>query len=147
MTTYTKEIEVRWTDLDANKHVTHIAYASFATHSRVSWMEHLGFSMQKLLASGIHAVLQKEQTEYFREVFLGEKIKVKVYYSGRSIDNTRWKFKHEIYKADGKLAAISTVYGAWLNNVTRKITVAPEEFLNILETVVSPSDFEIIDKR
>lgn len=144
---FIKEIEVRWSDLDANGHVTHTAYATFATHTRVSWMGQIGFSIEKLLALGLHGVLLKEQVEYYREVFLGEKVTVKIHYAGTSLDHARWKFIHEIYKSNGKLAAVDTVYGAWLDGTSRKMATPPQGFLDALDTVEKTSDFEIIGHK
>lgn len=141
---YTKEIEVRWSDLDANGHVTHTAYASFATHTRTSWMNEIGFPIPKLIELGLLAVLTKEVIDYHREVFLNEKIKVVVYYAGASSDSTRWKFRQEIYKENGKLAAVDTVYGAWINTGTRRIVVPPQDFLTALNQVEKAKEFETI---
>lgn len=141
---FKKEIEVRWNDLDANQHVTHTAYATFATHARVSWMDYIGCSIVKLLDLGFNAILLKEHTEYYREIFLGEKVTVHILFAGASPDNSRWKFIHEIHKSDGKLAAVNTVYGAWLSTVTRKIAVPPKEFLDLIQNVPRTDDFEII---
>lgn len=142
---FTKEIEVRWSDLDANGHVTHTAYANFATHTRTSWMKEIGFPIQKLIKMGLLGVLTRETTEYYREIFLSEKVTIKVYYGGGSIDGSRWKFIHKIYKADGKLSAVNTVYGAWLNTEIRKITIPPQNFLDSLNTVEKTEDFEVIE--
>lgn len=141
---FEKEIEVRWSDLDANKHVTHTSYATFATHARVSWMEAMGCSIERLLVLGFNAVLLKEHTEYYREIFLSEKVAIKVIFAGSSADNAHWKFIHEIYKSDGKLAAINTVYGAWMSSKTRKIAIPPKEFLDLIKNVPRTPDFEII---
>lgn len=142
---FSKEIEVRWSDLDANGHVTHTAYASFATHTRTSWMNEIGFPIQKLIELGLLAVLTKELIDYHREVFLNEKIKVIVYYAGASLDSSRWKFRQEIYKENNKLAAIDIVYGAWIGSASRKIVVPAQDFINALSTIDRYPDFEIIE--
>lgn len=141
---FSKEIEVRWSDLDANGHVTHTAYASFATHTRTSWMNDIGFPIPKLIEAGVIAVLTKEVIEYHREVFLNEKIKVVVYYAGASVDNSRWKFRQEIYKENGKLAAVDTVYGAWISTTTRRVVIPPQDFLAALNQVEKTESFETI---
>lgn len=144
---YSKEIEVRWSDLDANGHVTHTAYANFATHTRVAWLSEIGFPVERILSFGIQGVLLKESLEYYREVFLNEKVTVKVHYAGAALDGARWKFRQEIYKANGKLAVVDTVLGAWISQETRRMTPPPAEFLTALDNIPKTADFEIIGKR
>ena len=139
---FKKTIEVRWSDIDANQHVTHTAYASFSTHTRVAWMESADCSMTKLFGLGFSAVLLKEQTEYFREIFLGEVVTIELYFAGSSKDNSRWKFVHKIYSANKKLSAINTVYGAWIDIKTRRIASPPEYLLERIRDLPRTEDFE-----
>lgn len=140
MVIFKKVIEVRWSDIDANQHVTHTAYATFATHTRMEWMNSVGCSMTKLIDLGFSGVLLKDQTEYIREVFLSEKVSVELFLVGESADRSKWKFLHKIYKENQKLAAIYTAYGAWINISTRKIATPPNELLNVLVGNVTRSD-------
>jgi acyl-CoA thioester hydrolase len=139
-------IEVRWSDIDANHHVTHTAYATFATHARVEWMTSVGCSMARMFELNFGAFILKEETEYFREILLGEKVVVDIAYTGVSNDYAFWKFTHKIYKSNNKLAAKHTVYGAWINNKTRKITPPPKEILDMFVLLQRDADFEIITK-
>ncbi len=144
---YSKIIEVRWSDLDANGHVTHTAYGNFATHTRTSWMAQMGYPIQDLIKMGVLAVATRENIEYHREVFLNEQVKIVVYFAGASQDHTRWKFRHEIYKETGKIAAINTIYGAWIDSMTRKVAQPPQQFINVINTIERYLDFEIISTK
>lgn len=141
---YKKTIEVRWSDIDANMHVTHTSYATFATHTRVEWMKSIGCSMSDLLDLGYSAVLLKEQTEYFREVLLSELVTVELFFAGESEDHSRWKFMHNLYNAKGKLSARHTVYGAWINSHTRKISPPPQILFDNIRTLERVDDFEVL---
>jgi len=141
---FKKTIEVRWSDIDANCHVTHTAYASFGTDTRVEWMNSLGWSVTRLFELGFNGVLLKEETEYHREIVLGEKVVVELLLAGYSIDHARWKFVHNIYKSNHKLAAKHTVYGAWINAATRKIKPPPRALAHQLEKLPKMSGFEIL---
>lgn len=143
---FKQNIEVRWSDIDANQHVTHTAYATFATHARIEWMNSVGCSMSRMFELNFGAVILKEETEYFREVLLGERVTVDLIFAGASADYAYWKFTHKIHKANNKLAAKHTVFGVWINNTTRKITVPPQEVLGILVKLLRESDFEVITK-
>lgn len=142
---FSKKVEVRWSDIDANQHVTHTAYATFATHTRVEWMKSIGCSMSYLFDLGFTGVLLKEQTEYFREIFLGEQVTVEVFFAGESLDHSRWKFTHFIYNEKYKLSAKHTVYGVWIDSKTRKIILPPQKLLDYMVNVVKSDDFEILD--
>lgn len=143
---FKQNIEVRWSDIDANQHVTHTAYATFSTHTRVEWMNSVGCSMTRMFELNFGAVILKEETEYFREVLLGEKLTVDLIFAGSSADYAFWKFTHKIYKQNNKLAARHTVYGVWINNTTRKISIPPQEVLDKLVMLPRESDFEVITK-
>lgn len=139
---FKKIIEVRWSDIDANGHVTHTSYGAFATHARVAWMASVDCNMTKLLELGFAAVLLKEQTEYFREIFLGEEVTIELYFAGSTKNNSRWKFVHKIYSANKKLSAINTVYGAWIDTSIRKIAPPPKYLLDRLKDLPRTNDFE-----
>lgn len=139
---FKKVIEVRWSDIDANHHVTHTAYATFATHTRVEWMASMDCGMQKLLEMGFGAVLLKEQTEYYREILLGEQVTVELYFAGESEDYSLWKFVHKLYNSKGKLSALHTVYGAWIDSNLRKISPPPAYLLDRLQGLEKSDNFE-----
>ena len=141
---FRKELEVRWSDIDANSHVTHTSYAMFATHTRVEWMRSIGYSMSDLIAKGFTGVLLKEETEYYREIFLGEYVTVELIMLGESEDHSKWKFLHNIYNAKHKLAAKHTVYGAWISMENRKISPPPKEFIQLMENLPKSEDFSIL---
>lgn len=144
---FKKTIEVRWSDIDANQHVTHTAYATFATHTRVEWMASIGCTISELLDLKFGAVLLKEQTEYYREIFLGEPVTVELYFAGGSEDHSQWKFVHKLYNSKGKLSALHTVYGVWIDSTTRKISPPPKYLLDRLIGLEKSEDFEIIEPR
>ena len=41
---FTQTVEVRWSDLDANQHMRHSAYADLCTHARLGWLAQSGFA-------------------------------------------------------------------------------------------------------
>jgi len=46
---YLKEFEVRWSDIDANRHLANSAYINFMSHTRMSFLIDQGID-QKVLA-------------------------------------------------------------------------------------------------
>jgi acyl-CoA thioester hydrolase len=42
-----KEFEIRWSDIDANRHLSNSAYISFMSHTRMSFMTEVGLAYLK----------------------------------------------------------------------------------------------------
>ena len=53
----------------------------------------------------------------------------------------RWRFNHQIFNEDGKLAAEIKVYGAWIDLIKRKLTSPPPKFVSIFEDLPKTSNF------
>ncbi len=144
MLEFKKEMEVRWSDIDAHRHLKHTAYSAYAAHTRTSWMDSIGYSMQRMIEDGFGAVLLKEETEYYREVILGDIVTIDVIFLGQSKDAARWQFQNNIYKPSGKIAAKHIVHGAWIDLKIRKIATPKKEFLDKLNELPKSEDFKII---
>ena len=75
---------------------------------------------------------------------MGEDISVNLKIIGLSENGERWKIQNEVFNANGKLSAIITVYGAWLDLVKRKLTTPPVKFQEIFTDAEKTEDFKII---
>ncbi|MFD2447394.1 hypothetical protein ACFSQE_02255 [Vogesella fluminis] len=58
-----------------------------------------------------------------------------------SPDNSRWHIRQEMRKADGTLAAIYDVAGAWLDLRSRKLIAPPPALAAILADLPRSADF------
>jgi acyl-CoA thioester hydrolase len=124
---------VRWAELDPNGHMRHSAYADFAADQRVHWLATQGFDLKRFAELQIGPILFREETKYLKEIHAGEQIRVEGLVTGGTPDGSRWTIEHTIYKADGRVAAIVTVDGAWLDLGRRKLTVPPPELAAALK--------------
>jgi acyl-CoA thioester hydrolase len=129
---HSQSYSVRWAELDPNGHMRHSAYADFAADQRVHWLASLGYDVRKFAELRIGPILFREETKYLKELHGGEQIKVDGRVTGGTPDGARWTIEHTIYKADGRVAAIVTVDGAWLDLDRRKLTVPPAELAQAL---------------
>lgn len=141
MTAFSKTVEVRWSDIDANQHMRHSAYADLCTHTRIEWLQAAGFGADAFRQHGFGPVLFRESTDYRREVGLGERLEINVIIAGASPDYSRWQIRQEIRKADGSLAAVYDVAGAWLDLRQRKLIAPPEALAAILADLPHSADF------
>ncbi len=123
----TKEFEVKWADIDANRHMRHSAYNDYAAHMRVKILEQAGLTMKVFESLKMGPILFREETKFYREVGMEGTIKMTVALSKSRSDASRWSFIHEMYRPDGIKAATIEVDGAWLDIVSRKLYMPSQE--------------------
>lgn len=144
---YQITFHTRWSDFDANKHMRHSAYNDYAAECRVRFFNENGFDLDMFEKEHFGPILFREETNFFREVKLGEDITVELFLSGASAKGERFKFYHKIYREDGILAAEIRIYGAWLDLIKRKLTTPPFEMVYVFNALDKSEDFEDIDLK
>lgn len=137
----------RWADFDPNNHMRHTAYNDYAAESRVRFFSAYGISLREFNKLNIGPVLFREETNFFREIVLGDNLTVEILLKGISELGERFKFLHKIYRGDGVLAAEIEVYAAWLDLSKRKLTTPPESVCKVLNKLGKSVDFEKIPMR
>ena len=85
---YLKEFEIRWSDIDANRHLANSAYVNFMSHTRMSFLIDRGIDMKAMAKHQIGPVVFNENIFYFKEAFQGMKIRVSFELGGVSKDGT-----------------------------------------------------------
>ena len=141
---YKYTFKTRWSDFDPNRHLRHTAYNDYAAESRVRYLNENGFTMERFAKENIGPILFKEETNFYREVKIGEDIIIEIMLEGLSENGERFKFLHKIFKADGVLAAEVTVLGAWLDLRIRKLTPPPAEMVIAFNDLTKSDNFEEI---
>ena len=128
MNTYSKTFEVKWSDMDPNRHMRHSVYNDYAAQSRVAMFADFDLSLNKISRLGFGPILFREETQFLREINLLEIITVTCALASMREDGSRWSFVHEIFKEgkDSIKAARISVDGAWLNLENRELGVIPE---------------------
>lgn len=133
MQPYSKIYEVKWADIDPNRHMRHTAYNDYAAQTRVAMFSDYGLSVSKIGQMGFGPILFREETIFLREIDLMETITVTCLLTKMRDDGSRWSFLHEIFKGDtrGIKAAEITVDGAWLDLEKRKLGIPPAELIDL----------------
>lgn len=139
------EGQVLWSQIDANVHLRHSAYADFCAQARSNMLNQLGLSLEEFNKRKIGPILFREELNYLREIGLDERIKVSVVITKYNVQNSRFSFRHEIYKENGIKAAVVVVDGAWMNIIERKLTKIPDEWQDILHKIPKSDDYTEID--
>jgi acyl-CoA thioester hydrolase len=135
---------VRWSDLDANRHVRNTLFSEFATHTRFRLLAANGFSQTRFESLRFGPVMFREEIRYRRELLFGDQVAVNVLFAGLSDDGSQWRVHQEVTRADGKQAAILTIDGAWIHLDTRKLVAPPDELLQLFQRLPRTEDFELL---
>lgn len=135
------EGQVLWAQIDANRHLRHSAYADFCAQARSNLLNQAGLSLDKFSTYQIGPILFKETSTYFKEVKMDEIVKVSVEITKYNKVNSRFSFRHTIYKGEGTKCATVEVDGAWMDLVKRKLTAVPEEWNAIIEGLPKAPDY------
>ena len=135
------EGQVLWSQMDANQHMRHSAYADFAAQARLNMLESVGLKLSKLFEYKIGPVLFKEELLYLREVGINEQLKITCEIIRSRPDGSRWSIRHELYRSDGVKASVITVDGAWIDTTRRKLTILPHELSQLFNRAPKSSDY------
>lgn len=141
---YKIAFHTKWADFDANKHMRHTAYNDYAAECRMRFFKDNGFPIDQFEKHTFGPVLFKEETNFYREIKLGESIEVALYLEGMSEKGERFKMFHKIFREDGVLAAEIKIYAAWIDLIKRKLTKPPVGIINTLNSLERIENFENI---
>lgn len=144
---YIKEFEIRWSDLDANRHLANSAYINFMSHTRMSFLIDYGLDQKVMMHYDMGPVVFFEHVYYFKESFQGQKVKVSFELGGMSKDGMFFRFVHNFFNQAGENLAYCEMQGGWMNLTTRKLTALPEDLLPLLDKAPKTSDFTILTKE
>ncbi|WP_347373495.1 thioesterase family protein [Aequorivita sp. Q41] len=144
---YLKQFEIRWSDVDANRHLRNSAYIDFMSHTRMSYMLEKGLGHQHLAKHDIGPVAFYEHMNYFREAFPGKPVRVSLQLKGISEDGMYFQFLHNFYDEKGKNFARCEMMGGWINLKERKLVGLPKDLFEKLESLEKTEDFKILTKE
>jgi len=144
---YVKNFEVRWSDIDANRHMANSAYVNFAGHTRMGFFEELGLTLTKLEEYHLGPVVFYEHIYYFKEILPGTPVRVTLELTGLADDGRFFEFRHNFYDGKGMHMAHCEMMGAWNDMRHRKLTGLPEDLLSKFDAVKSMDEFRILTKE
>ncbi|MCW3114288.1 MAG: thioesterase [Segetibacter sp.] len=144
---YTKPVEIRWSDLDPNFHVRHSVYYDFGAFIRVCCLTDFGLGTEVLLQQQLGPILFREECVFKRELHFNDIVSINLVLKQCTSTYSRWTMQHEIIKNEGIVSAIITVDGAWMNTAKRKLTVPPDLVIPAMEKIPKAADFKIIDRK
>ena len=141
MIPFTKEISIRWSDLDPNFHMRHSVYYDFGAQHRVEILAKLGLTLRMMQTEHIGPILFREECIFRKEIHLADEITMRTKLAKMKPDASRWSIVHEFYKEDVLCAAI-TVDGAWMDTKLRKLAnPIPQVIVDMFDVFPKTEDF------
>jgi len=147
MKKYSLPIQIRWADIDQNRHLRHSVYYDYGAMVRITFLSEMGLTAEKLEELKIIPIIFREEAIFKREINLEDKIEIDVELTKSSADFSRWAIRHTITKQNGTVAAILNLDGAWIDLEKRKLATAPEFIQKIFRDFPKSDDFQRVIKE
>jgi acyl-CoA thioester hydrolase len=141
---FSREYEIRWSDIDANGHVNYAAYIDATGDLRYRFFIEHGFPPQRFAELGIGPIYTAIHADFLREVLMGETVTITYALSGLSPSGARWKVHHDVLKSNGKMAVNIDLEGAILDLAARKPAIPSPELLQVFNLIQRTEDFKML---
>lgn len=105
----------------------HSAYSDLCAHTRIGYLCEIGLTPEWFKEHNIGPVLFKEETEYKREAYMGELLKVTLQAGELTGFTKSIQMVQHVYKEDGELAASHKCVVAWMDLDKRKVIELPKQ--------------------
>jgi acyl-CoA thioester hydrolase len=102
--------------------------------------------MRKLEELQMGPILFREEAIFKREIIFEDVITIDVQLVRSRRDFARWSLRHNFKKADGTLAAIINIDGAWIDLVKRKLAIPDPFIIHVFEKFPKADDFEFLER-
>lgn len=138
---FSRRMLAGWGDMDFNGHMRNTAYLDRAADLRMLFFSEHGFPAVEFRRRQLGPVVRRDGIEYRAEIGLLEEFTVTLTAAGLSPDGSRFALRNRFERADGKLAALLTSTGGWLDLKRRRLTLPPAELLEALRLLPRTEDF------
>lgn len=132
MAKYFHKFEVRWGDIDANRHLANSSYVQYCAQARMGFMTKHRMGVKELNRWGVGPVILHERYSFFREIYADQNVVVSVEIDGLAEDASIYRFVHKFYLPDGTHCATAEATGVWIDMMLRKMTTPPDDILESL---------------
>ena len=138
-------VQVRWADLDPNFHLRHSVYYDWGAMCRIEYLNNAGLGWKRMQQLQIGPIILREECIFKKEIRPDDVVTIDINLVKAKKNYSRFTIRHKIKKEHGIISAILTVDIAWLNGITRKLAVLPEEDIKLLEHGPFADDFQWLD--
>lgn len=141
------KIDIRWSDIDANRHLANSAYLNFMSHTRLVEMNKAGITQDILAEHNLGPVVFYENIFYFKEVLPDQSVYVDIKLKGLSADYLFFQFEQNLYDEQGQHMANYEMLGSWIDMKERKLKSIPDELAILFNHIDRTEDFKILSKE
>ena len=145
MQKFSRPIQVRWSDIDAIRHLRHSVYYDYAASLRMLLFQENGITTDYLEDNLIGPVLFREEAVFKREIRVEDSVVIDVELVKATHDLGRWSMRHNIYKNGDTLAAVINIDAAWIDMKIRKLAKPNDLIQEIFKSFPKSSDFNWIE--
>lgn len=146
MQQFSLPIQVRWSDIDQNRHLRHSVYYDYGATVRISCFSAHGLTNLKFDELHIGPILFREEAVFKREIKFEDRVTVDMVVTKATRDFARWSIRHHFYKEDNTLSAVVTMDGAWIDITKRKLAIPDLGVQKIFDDFPKAHDFEWVEK-
>jgi acyl-CoA thioester hydrolase len=144
MENYSKQVEVRWSDLDPNYHLRHSVYYDWGAYLRLTFLNEYGLTPLMMHQYHFGPILFREECVFKKEILFGDVVEINLKVTKSRKDFSRLSIAHEIYKNHETFSAVITVDIAWIDTKLRKLTLPPSIVHETFEAIPKAKNFEWI---
>lgn len=145
MSIFTKQISIRWSDLDPNFHMRHSAYYDFGAQHRIEILASQGLTVEVMQEQHFGPIAFREECVFRKEIHLKDQIFISTKIGKMKPDASRWTIVHELKDADGTLCAKISIDGAWIDTKLRKLAIpTPKMALDVMNAIPKTDDFILL---
>jgi|SRR5688572_29359137 acyl-CoA thioester hydrolase len=145
MENFSKEVQVRWSDLDPNVHLRHSVYYDWGAFCRIAFLDAHKLTTEVMQQLRIGPILFREECVFKKEIRLGDKVSISLQVLKAKKDFSRWTIQHTVVKNGDTVSAIITVDGAWLDIAKRKLATPPSEVFGVFSQMPLDENFQWLD--
>jgi len=145
MEKYTKDIQVRWSDLDPNFHLRHSVYYDWGAFCRIEFLIENGLTAEVMAKLNFGPILFREECIFRKEIRLNDAVLIDLHLTKAKRDFSRWSIQHTIYKNGETVSAVLSVDGAWIDTLKRKLATPPVEVVNVFTNMPRSENFQWLD--
>lgn len=141
------KINIRWSDIDANRHLANSAYINFMSYARVVFIKEAGITQHVLSRLNLGPIVFYEHLYYFKEVLPDQPVFINVKLKGMSKNGKFFSFEQDMYNQSGENVATYEMMGAWMDLPSRKLTALPDFLMDKFNAFTAADDFKILTKE
>jgi acyl-CoA thioester hydrolase len=145
MENFSKELQIRWSDLDPNFHLRHSVYYDWGAFCRIEFMNVHGFTPELMTEMHFGLILLHEECIFRKEIRLNDTVTIGIKLVKAKKDFSRWAIQHKILKNGHTVAAVLTVEGAWIDTIKRKLVTPPKNVTEIFTQIPLAENFHWLD--